>query len=479
MRTEGHEIFALLTRRRLLVAGVTALAGIGLAACGGSAFTAAVSSGAGSVVTTSLAQAVTTAAQNSATAATSGAAISTSAATSVAGGKGVTLQLVGWDSKLQLDLVQNFYQDQFTKLHPDISVAVISTAGGDFNDKITTLVAGGTPPNMMYVQDYVASSWVHKNVLLDLTPYASTDKDATVKQNWPNAIGFFQLEGKLYGLPKDFSSMVIYYNKDLFAAAGIQPPSKAGWTWDDFLQAAHKLTKPGSAEQQWGFTLRTGSDSGIGPWIWQNGGDFFADPHQPTQFTLDQAQAVDAIQWYADLIYKEHVAPTPDELKGQGDLFAKGRIAMTQNWTSAMVGYRTSIKGFTWDAIAMPKQKVAAIPLTAVALGIPATAKNQDATWEALKFYNGPAGSEFVLSNGWGIPADQAVGASAAFLKDTPPDNKQVFLDQVQYARLWPQSYAWPDQRAVILKALNPVLGGQQQAHDAISAIKQQVLSTQ
>lgn len=80
---------------------------------------------------------------------------------------------------------------------------------------------------------------------------------------------------------------------------------------------------------------------------------------------------------------------------------------------------------------------------------------------------------------GWGIPADQAVGSSAAFLKDTPPDNKQVFLNQVQYARLWPQSYAWPDQRAGILKALNPVLGGQQPAHDAISAIKQQVLSTQ
>ena len=464
----------LVTRRQALVAGLTALAGLGLSACGGAA---AVTSSAASIA--SSAPAATT---GSASTASSTAAAATSSATvassAVASGKAVTLQYIGWDSKQQLDLVQQFYQSEFTKLHPDIAVNVVSTSGSDFNDKITTLVAGGTPPNIMYVQDYMTASWLHKNLLSDLSAYANADKGGTVKANWPNAISFFQLEGKLWGLPKDFSSMVIYYNKELFTAAGVTPPSNDGWTWDAFLQAAHKLTKTGSTPQ-WGFTLRTGSDSGFGPWMWQNGGDFFADPHQPTDFTLDQAAAVDAIQWYADLIYKEHVAPTPDELKGQGDLFSKGRIAMTQNWSSAMVGFRTSIKDFTWDIVPMPKNKATAIPLTVVALGIPASSKDQDAAWEAVKFYNGPSGSQFTLRSGWGIPPDQAVATSDAFLKDTPPSNKQVFLDQIKYARLWPQSYRWPDQRAIILKAVGTVQAGQQQARDAIASIKQQVLATQ
>lgn len=127
----------------------------------------------------------------------------------------------------------------------------------------------------------------------------------------------------------------------------------------------------------------------------------------------------------------------------------------------------------------MLKNKTAAIPLTVVALGIPATSKDQDAAWEAIKFYNGPSGSQFTLRSGWGIPPDQTVATSDGFLKDTPPNNKQVFLDQIKYARLWPQSYRSPDQRAVILKAVGNVQAGQQQARDAIASIKQQLLSTQ
>jgi multiple sugar transport system substrate-binding protein len=464
-----------ISRRGLVTTGLqVTLAGLALSACGGSPSVAAPPAG---VASTSVAAPAT-----SVSTATSTSLASSSTAASAAGSPAVTtLQFIGWDALTTLNLVQKFYQTEFTPSHDGIAVNVTSTAGGNFNDKITTLMAGGTPPDMMYVQDYMASSWVSKNVLTDLSPYANADKSGIVQQNWPNAIGFFQLGGKLFGLPKDFSSMVIYYNKDLFAAAGVNAPGNAGWTWDDFLAASHKLTKQSASQPQWGFMLRTGSDSGFGPWMWQNGGDFYADPHHPTaaQFTLDQAPAVEAIQWYADLMFKEHVAPTPDQSKNQGDLFAKGQIAMQQNWTSAIVTLRPAVKSFTFDTIPMPKQKSAAIPLTVVALGVPTGSKHVDDAWQAIAFYNGPTGSQFTLRNGWGIPPNQTVANSQAFLKDVPPANKQIFLDQVQYARLWPQSAAWPDQRAIILKAVSSVQAGQQQAGPAIAAIKQQVLATQ
>lgn len=465
-----------ISRRILVTTGLqVTLAGLALSACGGSLPTASATGSASSAAVTTSSAATTVA--------TTAAPVSTSAvaATTTGSAAATTLQYIGWDAMTTLGLVQKFYQDEFTPTHPGIAVNVISTSGGNFNDKITTLMAGGTPPDIMYVQDYMASSWVSKNVLTDLSSFASADKSGIVQQNWPTAIGFFQIGGKLYGLPKDFSSMVIYYNKDLFAAGGVNAPGATGWTWDEFLAASHKLTKQSTSQPQWGFMLRTGSDSGFGPWIWQNGGDFYSDPHNPTAatFTLDQAPAVDAIQWYADLVLKEHVAPTADQLKNQGDLFAKGQIAMQQNWTSAIVSMRPAIKSFTFDAIPMPKEKNAAIPLTVVALGVPTGSKHVDGAWQAIAFYNGPSGSHFTLRNGWGIPPNQAIAKSQAFLQDVPPANKQVFLDQIQYARLWPQSAAWPDQRAIILKAVSNVQAGQQKAGDAIAAVKQQVLATQ
>jgi multiple sugar transport system substrate-binding protein len=470
-----------ISRRGLVTTGLqVTLAGIALSACGGVSPAASTVGSASTAVSASAAVTTSSAAVTTATIATQ-ASTSAVAAATTGSAAATTLQDIGWDAMTTLGLVQKFYQDEFTPTHPGIAVNVISTSGANFNDKITTLMAGGTPPDIMYVQDYMASSWVAKNVLTDLSSFANADKTGLVQQNWPTAIGFFQIGGKLYGLPKDFSSMVLYYNKDLFAAAGVNAPGNTGWSWDDFLAASHKLTKQGTGQPQWGFMLRTGSDSGFGPWMWQNGGDFYSDPHNPTAatFTLDQAPAVDAIQWYADLMFKEHVAPTADQLKNQGDLFAKGQIAMQQNWTSAIVSMRPAIKSFTFDVIPMPKEKNAAIPLTVVALGVPTGSKHVDDAWQAIAFYNGPSGSQFTLRNGWGVPPNQAIAKSAAFLQDVPPANKQVFLDQVQYARLWPQSAAWPDQRAIILKAVGEVQAGTQKAAEAIAAIKQQVLATQ
>ncbi|HEY8742951.1 MAG TPA: sugar ABC transporter substrate-binding protein, partial [Chloroflexota bacterium] len=423
------------------------------------------------ITTSSAPQTVTT------TAATRSAAATSAPAASAPAAAATTVSFVGWDDQTTLNLMQRFFDQQFTPQYPTIKLQVTSTAGGDFNSKVIAEIAGGSPPDIMYVQDYMAADWVQQNVLTDLSTMANSEKNSPVAANWPQAIQFFQIQGKLYGLPKDLSSMVIYYNKDLLQGNGVTPPDNTGWTWDAFLQACHKLSKTGANGQQWGFTLRTFSDSGFGPWIWQNGGDFFADPKQPTQFTLDQAAAVDALQWYADLRNKEQVAPTTAQMKGQGDMFAKGQVAMQQNWSSAMVGLRTSVKSFTWDVAPMPRQKQDAISMSVVALGITRTSKQQTAAWEAIKFYNGPTGSQFTLQSGWGIPPDKSVASSAAFLKDTPPQNKQVFLDQLQYARLWPETFLWPQQRSLIITALNPVWEGTKDAHTAITTVKPQVLA--
>ena len=98
----------------------------------------------------------------------------------------------------------------------------------------------------------------------------------------PEAVDAFRFGGELLCLPQNITSLVVYYNRDLFAAAGVQEPD-AGWTWDEMVQAATAMTEKPSTSTAWpgAHLIR------MAPFIWSNGGELFDDPDNPTRFALD------------------------------------------------------------------------------------------------------------------------------------------------------------------------------------------------
>ena len=111
-------------------------------------------------------------------------------------------------------------------------------------------------------------------------------------------------------LPQNLSSLVVYYNKNLFDAAGLAYPSD-DWTWDDFVSTAKALTKDTDGDgltDQFGIGTEA-SIFRLAPMIWQNGGDIVDDPVNPKRLTLDTPAAKEALQWFIDLQVKHKVMP--------------------------------------------------------------------------------------------------------------------------------------------------------------------------
>src|SRR5690606_3092061 len=153
----------------------------------------------------------------------------------------------------------------------------------------------------------------------------------------PSLLEAFQLDGKQYGLPESFSDVVLFYNKDLFEAAGLETP-QADWTWDEVREAAEKLT-----------------DKDAGAWgMYQPAsfGEFFnADK---TAATFASPEGIEAASW---LVEKSGtVMPTEADGAGTPDfdsnLFKEGKLAM---WTTGiwMFGAMSEVD-FEWDIAVEP-----------------------------------------------------------------------------------------------------------------------------
>src|SRR4030095_14831833 len=150
------------------------------------------------------------------------------------------------------------------------------------------------------------------------------------------------VNGKTYLLTKDFSPLVLYYNKDMFQKAGVEPP-KEGWTWNDFAETAKKLTvREGDKVTQWGVQMPDhwgdySWDRGFSIFAYQNGADFLSPDGSKATGYLNSDAMKEAMQFYVDLVKKEKVAPDVATLKAQSsnaDLFINGKAAMliTGRW---------------------------------------------------------------------------------------------------------------------------------------------------
>jgi len=142
-------------------------------------------------------------------------------------------------------------------------------------------MSAGTPPDVMYMGSDYFPGYVIKGTLLDLTPFIKNDPDTNlppfnIDDYFPEVVKPFIYKGRYYGIPKDFTTLALYYNKDIFDKMGIKYP-KEGWTWKDFKETAIKLTQDFNGDgliDQFGFVLELWLGYWIS-WIRQNGGKVY------------------------------------------------------------------------------------------------------------------------------------------------------------------------------------------------------------
>ena len=151
-----------------------------------------------------------------------------------------TIRVGSWDSGDALIPFNNAIKN-FEAKYPDVTVQLEFVPQG-YGDKLLTQFAAGTAPDVFQIGDGDVAKFASQGVLESLDPYITGDNPLDTSVLFPTVLAIGQSNGHQYALTKDYSPLVIFYNKALFDKAGVAYPAE-NWTWTDFLTAAQKLTK--------------------------------------------------------------------------------------------------------------------------------------------------------------------------------------------------------------------------------------------
>ncbi len=336
--------------------------------------------------------------------------------------KTTTVTLSGWASSpaetaLYLQLV-----NQFMVANPGIIVNY-QPITGDYAQTMLTNFSAGTVPDIFYVDVSVFQVWASNGVLLpldDLMTKTSTTKDMFV----PSLLNAFTFDGKVMGIPKDFNTLGLFYNKDLFDKAKLSYPTDS-WTWDDMKNAAKALTNLTDPKNPV-YGICMAADAGRFPaYVLQAGGTIMTPDFKDT--TLDAQKAIDAATFYTGFRADKTGAIPADFGEGwQGTDFGKGQCAMV-NEGGWLIPYLA-------QSFPNVKYGVARLPagpggkgnmIFTVSWSISAATKYPDVAWKVVEFLTNEASQTTVLQSGLALPSRASLQKSDYFSKN--PDAAAIF----------------------------------------------------
>ena len=213
-----------------------------------------------------------------------------------------TVVLSGWQASPEEGAALRKTLDAFHAKYPKITVDY-QPISGDYPTVMVAKFSAHQPPDLFYVDSSVAPDWIKQGLLENLSSYSSSQNYDTSKY-FPGYLDAFKgSDGNIYGFPKDGNTLGMAYNKDMLAAAGVQPPT----TWDEIVSVGQKLKASGVATP---FCLPPDL-ARVGAFIYQNGGGIIDAKNKKD--LIDSTATKDAITFYMNL-YKQGLAKTPSDL---------------------------------------------------------------------------------------------------------------------------------------------------------------------
>jgi ABC-type glycerol-3-phosphate transport system substrate-binding protein len=363
--------------------------------------------------------------------------------------------------------------DGFMAANPTIKVNLNIQPAEQYWDKLQTQFAGGQAPDISLINaDWIVPA-ASRGMFVDLKPYFDKNPDLLsdlwypMEQDW----GY---NGGIYGGLLYAGGQMLYVNKTLLAAAGLDMPT-ADWTWDDLHTMAVTLTD--ESKQQYGVHI-----SPINPPYWSSsfihgaGGTVLNEAMDQATLTTPEAQA--GLQYIVDMIQTDKIMPIPSTQSGEINPFMAGKAGFYfgGSWDESAI--RTS--GFDWDWARMPinaKTGIRKVQLGSNAWGILSTTKHQDESWEVVKYLGGPEGAKGMMS--LGLPGFKSIIDSPEFKEIHKPQDISIpladFQENPHNYYTTPDAAEWWNAMDQIFPPMwtgeDTVEGTTQKANDAINAI--------
>jgi multiple sugar transport system substrate-binding protein len=301
-------------------------------------------------------------------------------------------------------------------------------------DKLTTEFSAGNAPDIVWIPGASTADYSALGVIQDLMPFVNKDSSFKISDYYDAPMKELQQDGKLWGLPRDISTLVLYYNKDLFEKYGVDDPAelvaKGEWTCENFERVAKELTN--ETDKVYGFSM----SNWWGPWGWflySHGGSMFNADRTACGLTDPNSQK--GLQFMSDLFNVDKVAPPPGIEGGVGETeFLSGSIGMFPNGRWMTPGMRDNAK-FNWGVVEMPNCGTQSTWLFWGPYVMSAKTQYPEQAWMVLKALTSPEVQAQVAALGTNIPSNKDQAAVDAFMGSKPPEDNTPFIAGAAYAQ--------------------------------------------
>jgi len=343
-----------------------------------------------------------------------------------------TISFSTWGSQSEITTVKNLIKE-FEKENPNIKVKLIHIPDNYFQ-KLHLLIASNLAPDVIFINNLNAPIYIDANKFEDLSSYLSNSEKISKEDFIQKSLMPLSKDNKIYAIPRDISTLVVYYNKDLFFKYLGSIPNE-NWTQEEFLKIAQKLTRDIDNDGKidiFGFGFEKKSLYWL-PFLLSNGGGILDD--NSSHIILNNRNSLSSLQFYSDLRNKYHVAPKADEQSSltTSQMFMQGKVAMHLCGRWCSLTYKKN-KDLNWDILPFPKgEKGSIITMDASGWAISSSSNFKNEAWAFIEFMNSNKSMEYMTKDGLIIPSNKSVAYSQTFLQ-APPDNAKIFLSTIDTA---------------------------------------------
>lgn len=326
----------------------------------------------------------------------------------------------------------------FNEEYPNITVSISVTPFAQYFEKLQTQATGGDLPDVFWMNGPNFQLYAAEGLLQDVSQIPGVD---TAK--YPQAMNdLYSFDGGQYAIPKDFDTIALWWNEELFERAGVAGPDGT-WTWDDYAQAARDISAALGSEGIWGGCNGVENQAYLYPMTFQAGGEIISE--DGTTSGYDSAGAIEAFTFARSLI-EDGAHPSIAYLTDNkpSDVFNGGKAAMiwSGNWSAAV--FKDSPVRDAIRTAPLPQGSEPANVIHGIGNAMAAAGKNKGAAAAFIAFLSGEKANLIQAEEGAANPAYEGTGT--AYVESLPEFNLQMFIDNAEDAHPYPiskNSSAW------------------------------------
>jgi multiple sugar transport system substrate-binding protein len=384
-----------------------------------------------------------------------------------------TIVFATWGMPWQTEIIRE-QVIEFEKRNPDIKIDLITTTYTSYHQKISTMMAGRESPDVFTIGMPFYLDLQNGDALLGLDNLMENDPEWAPEDIVQEFVDAFVVDDSVYAIPIDVSVKMIYYNKDIFDAAGLPYPDEE-WTVQDFFDYAKKLTIDEDLDgiiDQYGCYFNPRINQ-VCTWLWLNGGAFLDETR--TRCVINTPKNIATLEFLRDLYLKHRLTQRPFETGSPDPYFLRGKLAMAEGWPSKIAYYR-KITEFSWDIVTFPKGSHGTkAQLSAKLVAISSKTKHKPEAWRFFKFLLSREVAEKMVKTGSGFPIKKSVAFSDALMNNPPPDNREAFLTSLKNGRYRPFARQWDRIQRITDDELALLWTGEKSLEQACKDIEEKV----